>query len=70
MTKFVSTVGTDSTQVPPAVQGVFFLVCFAIFILGFWLMGEAFVHDSALYFVGGMLASSVAFFIPIHLRQD
>ncbi len=70
MTKFVSTVGTDSTQVPAAVRGVLFVVCFAIFITGFWLMGEAFAHDSAIYFTGGMLASCVAFFIPIQLRRD
>ncbi len=70
MTKFVSTVGTESTQIPVAVRGVLFVVCFAIFITGFWLMGEAFVHDSAIYFTGGLLASSLAFFIPIQLRQD
>ncbi len=70
MTKFVSIVGTDSTQVPVAVRGIFFLVCFAIFITGFWLMGQAFVHHSAIYFTGGMLASCIAFFIPIQLRQD
>lgn len=70
MTKFVSTTGPDSTETPPAVRGIFFLVCFAIFITGFWLMGEGFVHDSALYFVGGLLASCMAFFIPVQLRQD
>lgn len=70
MTKFVSTVGTDSPQVPAAVRGIFFLVCFAIFLTGFWLMGAAFVHHSAIYFTGGMLLSSIAFFIPIQMRQD
>ena len=70
MTKFESGAGKETTHVPTAVHGAVFIVCFAIFIFGFYLMGEAYAQENGYMFIGGLLAASLAFFIPVHMRQD
>lgn len=46
---------------------VTFVLCFAMFIGGFYLMAISFPAESALLFTAGMVASSLAFLIPLEL---
>ena len=53
-------------------NGIGFVVSFAIFILGFYLMGIAFdvaENMGAVTFAGGLLAVAVGVFIPVHIMH-
>jgi hypothetical protein len=56
-------------DVPPGRAGsaVLFVVCFAVMLVGFWLMGYGFEVGSALLFSGGLALSCGAFFVPMQL---
>lgn len=53
-------------------NGIGFVVSFALFVLGLYLMGIAFDVAESLgmvTFVGGLLAVSAAVFIPVHIMH-
>ena len=56
-------------DVPPGRAGsaVLFVVCFAVMLAGFWLMGWAFELGSPLLFAGGLALSCAAFYVPQQL---
>jgi len=59
---------TPESSAPTGALGVvMFVLCFALFIGGFYLMAIAFDGASALMFVAGLLASGLAFFVPLQL---
>ncbi|MGO1315949.1 MAG: hypothetical protein ACTMIR_02775 [Cellulomonadaceae bacterium] len=60
----------ESTTAPVALRGLLFLVLFAMLVTGLWLMGEGATQESAALFVLGILASGVAFMVPLTLRAD
>ncbi|GAB3126314.1 hypothetical protein [Glaciibacter psychrotolerans] len=51
---------------------VTFIVAFAIFVFGLWLFGLAFAVDAwqAAIFFGGIIAVSLAVFIPVQVLRD
>ena len=48
-----------------------FVVSLALFVLGFYIMGEAFYVTGAEFpvFIGGILVSSLGLFIPVHILK-
>ncbi|QTE31515.1 hypothetical protein J4E96_13030 [Pengzhenrongella sicca] len=59
---------TPEYSAPAGALGVvIFVICLALFVGGFYLMAVSFDSDSALLFVGGLVASSLAFLIPLEL---
>ena len=48
-----------------------FVVSLALFVLGFYIMGNAFYVTGAEFavFIGGILVSSIGVFIPIHILK-
>jgi hypothetical protein len=48
-----------------------FVVSLALFVLGFYIMGEAFYVEGAQFpvFIGGILVSSLGLFIPVHILK-
>ncbi|WP_200936744.1 hypothetical protein [Leifsonia sp. Root112D2] len=48
---------------------IMFLICFAIFLLGFYLMSIADVvtGGEAITFIGGILAVALSIAIPVHI---
>lgn len=58
------------SSTPVATGPLLFVLCFALFLGGFWLMAISFDHASGVLFGLGVLASSLAFIIPIHLMRD
>ena len=48
-----------------------FVVSLALFVLGFYIMGNAFYVTGAEFpvFIGGILVSSIGVFIPIHVLK-
>lgn len=61
------TPAAESTAPPGALGVVMFVVCFAMFVGGLVLMGIGFDQASWALFSVGMLASGLAFVIPIQL---
>ena len=55
---------------PAAGRPLLFLPFLLIFIAGLWLMGYGYDEGSALLFSAGLLASGVAFAVPLHLGRD
>lgn len=53
-------------------RGITFVVTLALFLLGFYLMAVAFTTPDLefLLFGGGLLAVSLAFFVPLQLSRD
>lgn len=48
-----------------------FVVSLALFVLGFYIMGEAFYVEGAQFpvFIAGILVSSLGLFIPVHILK-
>ncbi|MBU1588598.1 MAG: hypothetical protein KKH51_11725 [Actinobacteria bacterium] len=48
-----------------------FVVSLALFVLGLYIMGEAFYVEGAQFpvFIGGILVSSLGVFIPVHILK-
>ena len=48
-----------------------FVISLVLFVLGFYIMGNAFYVDGAEFpvFIGGILVSSLGVFIPIHILK-
>ncbi len=48
-----------------------FVVSLALFVLGLYIMGEAFYVEGAQLpvFIGGILVSSLGVFIPVHILK-
>lgn len=61
------TAAAESTAPPGALGVIMFVVCFAMFAGGLVLMGIGFDQSSWVLFSAGMLASGLAFVIPIQL---
>lgn len=59
----------ESTAPPRALGVVMFLICFGLFLGGFWLMAIGFDQASALLFGGGLLACGLAYLIPTQLMS-
>ena len=58
---------TEEQPPPPGVARVLlFLVCFALMLAGFWLMGYAVDHASIALFTAGIVASGLGFFLALH----
>ena len=47
------------------------VVSLALFVLGLYIMGEAFYVEGAQFpvFIGGILVSSLGVFIPVHILK-
>lgn len=62
---------TPESAAPTGALGVMtFVLCIAMFIGGCYLMGIGFEDASPLLFVTGLLASGVAFLIPLQLLPN
>ncbi len=61
---------SSGAEAPAAVKGLLFLVCFAMFVAGIWAFGEGVSQESPWFFSAGLLATGLAFLLPIHARQD
>lgn len=48
-----------------------FVISFALFVGGIYLMGEAFYFEGleSVVFIGGILVTSLGVFIPIHIMK-
>ncbi len=48
-----------------------FVVSLALFVLGLYIMGEAFYVEGAQFpvFIGGILVTSLGVFIPVHILK-
>ncbi len=55
---------------PVATGPLVFALCLALLVGGFVLMGVSFDHGSGALFLLGLLASGLAFLVPIHLLRD
>lgn len=55
----------DHEGTPQRAMGmVLFVVCLAVFVLGFWLMAVGFDQESGLVFTLGILASTLGVILP------
>jgi len=62
---------TPESSAPTAALGVvMFVICFALFIGGLYLMAIAFDDATALLFVAGLITSGLAFVIPLQLLPE
>lgn len=55
---------------PPAVRGLLFLVLLALFGTGMWLLSEGFSQENVFLFALGIVASGLAFLIPLSLPSE
>jgi len=55
---------------PVAVNAFIFVVVMAVFVLGFWAMGEGIAQHSALIFSAGLLGSCLAVGLALGVRRD
>jgi hypothetical protein len=64
----------ETFQQPPstsvATGPLLFVLCFVLFLGGFWLMAISFSHDSGMLFGLGLLASGLSFVIPMHFLRS
>ena len=60
----------SGAEAPPAVKGLLFVVCLAIFVAGLWAFGEGVTQENPWFFSAGLLATGLAFLLPLHARQD
>jgi len=60
----------ESTAPSDPLASMMFVVYFAVFVGGLALMGTAFDQASGLLFGAGLVASGLAFLIPLQLSAD
>lgn len=58
------------TTHPAPIRVVLYLVCLVLMLGGFWLMALGMDQDSGLLFGGGIVASGLAFALPMRESRD
>lgn len=58
------------TTHPAPTRVVLYLVCLGLLLGGFWLMALGMDQDSGLLFSGGIVASGIAFALPMRDSRD
>lgn len=53
------------TERPTSAGPLMFVLCFALMLVGFWMMAVSFSSDNGVVFSGGLLLAGAAFLIPI-----